>query len=495
MASSTSQAPEGLAALLAFVPRALRAKWVGLGVLLVGLGGTAAAALSTHRLYRSEAVITYDRGMANGVNAPAAESPRQVGSRIQDMFSSRQRLEAIIKEMKLYPKIVDRLGYVDAVEEMRAHIKVGLRESLTFRISFDGDDRDRAQKVLTALVNSVVEEDIERRKREAEGAKNFLDTERKNADEDLRVKESALASFLSKHPQLAGEAAATTGGTIRAADRERDTGPVADVAALEVQSAHIEEAIAAVEKPRGPDGRPTRVYDPALLAAQTRAAADLHAARQDLKDKQSRFTDDHPDVKAAWARAKEAEAAARQADAALAASATTTSTDGGGAAKDDASAQSRTAALRRALAAVRSQIAAASSRRAPRPDHSQNAQAMINVDTDWTRLARATDEARERQQQLEAKQFQAQLTATLVAAGQAGGFTVTDPPFRPTRPVSGGRSKIVLAGGGSSLLLAILAMFIVGSLDTRLYDSRDISQVVDADIEVLVIPKLTGKVG
>ena len=78
-----------------------------------------------------------------------------------------------------------------------------------------------------------------------------------------------------------------------------------------------------------------------------------------------------------------------------------------------------------------------------------------------------------------------------MAANLAGGFVVTDPPFRPARPIAGGRFKVALMGGVGSLALALLAVFVAGSLDRRLYDARDVERVVRA--EILVIPRLTGK--
>ena len=127
---------------VAFLPRVLRAKWFGIVALGLGLLGTAAAVLATSRIYRSEAVVMYEPATAS-LAANVGESPRQVAARLQDMVTSRQRLEGIITELKLYPATVDRRGMVDAVEEMRARLKVAGREGYTFRVSFDMDSRER----------------------------------------------------------------------------------------------------------------------------------------------------------------------------------------------------------------------------------------------------------------------------------------------------------------------------------------------------------------
>src|SRR4051794_8556184 len=181
MISSARTPPrDGLSALLAFMPRVLRAKWIGLVAAVLGLAGTAVGVLLTKRLYRSETVLLYEKGLVGS----GEESSRALGIRLQDAFSSRVRLEGLIKKNKLYPRLVRKKGLVEAADEMNAHVKVIIREGYAYRISYDYDDRDRIQDVLTQLVTSVIDEENERRRRQADETKRFLDAERGRADED-----------------------------------------------------------------------------------------------------------------------------------------------------------------------------------------------------------------------------------------------------------------------------------------------------------------------
>jgi len=116
------------------------------------------------------------------------------------------------------------------------------------------------------------------------------------------------------------------------------------------------------------------------------------------------------------------------------------------------------------------------------------ATAAVTIDTDWTRLNRDVSEARERQSNLEAKQFQAQLAATLTAGGQGGQLLIADPPFRPMRPVAGGRLKVALVGGAASVLLALIVIGAFAAFDDRLYAAHDVNGVFGDGI-VVVIPK------
>ena len=60
------------------VARIMRARKVGAITMGFGLGATLVLALSTHRLYRSEAVLVYERG-AQAVGAAEGTSARGVG--------------------------------------------------------------------------------------------------------------------------------------------------------------------------------------------------------------------------------------------------------------------------------------------------------------------------------------------------------------------------------------------------------------------------------
>ncbi len=471
------------------VARILRARKVGAVAMGVGLVATVVLALSTHRLYRSEAVLVYERG-AQAVGATEGTSARGLASRVGDMMTSRERLEGLVKEMNLYPGIVDRRGVVDAADELRRHLKITAREESTLEISYDGESRDLAKNVLDRLISRVIDDDARRRTREAEDALKFLQNERHQADDELRKKEGALSAFLATHPQLAGEVgSATSGGLIRAADRDRASAASGDVASLELQAAQIEESLNAISPLAVAGGPGQALADPSLLAAQGRAEAELQAARAELAEKQAHFTNEHPDVKMAMRRVSMAEASIRRAESLAIASRRTPSASPAAGGSASASADAiRIGALKRALAAVHQQIAAAHGRSAPRGEMPKNTGSMVAIDTEWTRLNRDVVEASERQTQLQTRQFQAELTVMLTQAGEGPRLVVADRPFRPTGPIAGGRFKITLAGLVGSILLTLLAMGVSSAFDDHLYAPSDLVRVMADDCIVVLIP-------
>jgi len=299
--------------------------------------------------------------------------------------------------------------------------------------------------------------------------------------------------FLTQHPELAAESAsaASAGGAIRAADRERFAVNPAELAGLELQASQIEEMITSATAARPVAASNASPADQAATLGRSQAEGALTAARRDLADKRGMYTDEHPDVKSAQRRVIDAEADVRRAIAATAAALHPAPAAGGGAATDeDPNGTSRVASLRRALGSVRTQIATIRSRSVPKATPPpKTSQGVVAVDTEWTRLFREVSEARERQSQLESRQFQAGLVATLASSGEAGRLVVIDPAFKPTRPVAGRRVTTALLGGAASLILAMLVMIALAFLDERLYSAADVRRVI-GDQFVILVPSL-----
>jgi hypothetical protein len=471
--------PRALAdALRAFGRRSRGVLWIGGLVFALGLAGTAARVLSAKRLYRSEATLLYEHGVLQA----EPDSPRQIGERLQEMLTSRPRLQGLIEEMRLYPTVVAERGLPAAVDEMRAQVEVTVGEGTTFGASYDTDDGDRARAVLMRLVNGVVDDDTQRRQHAADDVRQNLEAERRQADQEVKMKENRLAAFSAEHPRLAPASSA------RGPDRDRSTASAAEVASLGMRAAELEQKLAQASGHPNParaavPGAP-HTPDPAVVDARAQAASELSAAERDLDDKQTHLPYQHPDVKIAQRRVEDERAALRKADAAVAASAAAHAVPG--AVKPGSDEQ--VASLQRALAAVRSRIGALEAQSdlgRSGPPRTEAAAA----DTTGTRLARDVSEARERRRQLEAKLFQAQLLSTLGAAGQGGGLVVSERSYPPSRPIARGRYKVALAGTAISALLALLALTLAGRFDGRLHDAGDVARALGAEV-VVVIPKL-----
>lgn len=456
--------------------------------------------LTRPRTYKSETVILYQDTMTARLSADGSagtsEQARRVGARLREVLLSRASLEPIIKEIHVYDALVEKRGMVDAVEEMRKQITFRAREGDTFEISYQGSSPDEVQEVTRRLGDCIVREASSRRAEEARALKAFVDAESERNQKDLREKEGALASFLAENPEFARMAAAEAqGGAAQAPGPVATTpGPVStdpQLAALEANAWKIERQLAAAATAgtrAPPPPPPPRAESP-----------ELQAARRDLADKLAKYTDKHPDVAAARARlraAEEAEAAAAKTAAPPPApppeepSPALTPTERDALRQQLATLQAQIAARRHALAAAKTGKADASAgpATATAPQDASIARAV-----EYRRLAREVADARERQRQLDDKQFKAAISANSANDDRSIQVTVLDPAYRPTHAISRPRSLLLAIALIACFGIALATAFASALFDDRIHGRADLERL-DVLPVVGVIPRATSLV-
>src|SRR5262249_16792392 len=135
----------------------------------------------------------------------------------------------------------------------------------------------------------------------------FLESEKKRADEDLFKRETELSSFIAKHPEFAAENNAEQAGS---GGRTEMMKQVADPDLQGALARQQQRLRAAINKPRGAPAASGGGGAPAppdqtladLAAASKLADAEVTAAQKDLDQKSEKLTDAHPDVKMAKSR-------------------------------------------------------------------------------------------------------------------------------------------------------------------------------------------------
>jgi uncharacterized protein involved in exopolysaccharide biosynthesis len=447
------------------------------------------------RSYRSETVILYQETIRSsdltGGEAGQSDS-RRVGARLREMLLSRASLEPIVKDLNLYGANSDkRGGLVDAVDDMRKHISFRAREGDTFEISFTGDTPQQTQEVTRRLGDCIVQEAVTRRSEQAKALKDFLDAESERNKTDLKAKENELAKFLALHPEFAPP----PGTPLGTAPLPRPAGQVAKVAedpaivALEARAARLERQL----KPPGTPVVPVPTVAPPPTQEQPQDSPELLAARRDLAEKMSKYTDKHPDVIAAKNRVKAAEAAQATARAAIP---TPTAQPTPTPIPDETPQATLTPeereSLKRQLNQIVNEIAIRravlkSAGGAPAPAASESP---VSLEVEYRRLLHEVTETRERQRQLDEKQFKAAITASSVMSDRNIQVSVLDPAFLPSHPISSPRSIMLIVGFVIGIALGILMAIVSARLDDRIHDRIDL-EVLDILPVVGVIPRLT----
>jgi uncharacterized protein involved in exopolysaccharide biosynthesis len=468
---------------LAVAVRAVRFWWIG--AIVVGLGTSAAIGAATlkKKKWKSETVLLYREGIRSSYvlgRDAEVEAARKLGLRLKEMVLARPRLQKIIDEIGVYKDLADTQGYVVAVDKLRNDIEFKVREGDTFLLAFSAPDPDMAQKVTAKLADSLVEENSRYRSQQAEVTRQFLQQEKERMEGELREKEQALAQFLAKHPEFAQDQTSQTGGggaAVRDAAKKKDDGKATDPveASLMREAARLRQRLSL---PAGERPKPVRPQaDPRLQQDVTDAENELLAARRDLQDKQGRLTDQHPDVIAAKNRVKAAEQRLKRAKDALAAGELIMPDVEAPPASEEErpKLEERLRKVEAELAERRRKLAAGAG--ATAAAKSQLSEEIVQLETEWAKRNRDVTEARERYQQLESRQFIAEMAASSEETGNAAQMVIVDPAYRPIRPAGGGRMKLVVLGFMASCVLAGALVLACAIFDDRIYDRADVEQL------------------
>jgi hypothetical protein len=426
------------------------------------------------RSYKSETVVLYQESIRSaditgGAGEGSADSARKLGARLREALLSRASLEPIITELHLYPRTVERRGLVDAVDEMRTHVTFRAREGDTFEISFAGDTPDEVQEVTRRLGETIVKEAASRRSEQAKVLKEFVDAENERNKVELKVKEAALANFLAIHPEF--KRPPGTEGLAPGTPTANASPEDAALASLEARASRIEYQLRNSGKAAAPRPATPKITPPVP------DSPEVVAARRDLADKLAKFTDKHPDVLAARARLRAAEAAQKAAVAAATPAPEPEPLESPPSTEDDKELRQQLAALNAQIAARRASARGVAAAPPPAPGSDAATPSAVAQEVEFRRLSREVTEGRERQRQLDEKQFKASITASSVMNDRNIQVSILDPAYRPTHAISKPRSTLLAVALAICFALALLTMIISTRLDDRIRARADLEHL------------------
>lgn len=458
---------------LTLLAKSLRYHRSALVLFIVGTAASTAVSWRRPLQYRADTTIIYREGLS--FDDPAwGGSVRRLGARLKELLLARTHLERIIQEFKLYPRIVAEHGYAEAVEEMRGDIQFQFREGDTFRISYEGNAPDLVQKVTARLAETLVDQSTKDRVERATVTKAFLDAEAARVAEELHSKEQRLGKFLISHPEFAPEGWGAWSLIRSVQGSGQGATATEDAASLELEAARVRARIAVLQSQpveKGGDNGEAQLLE--------RVTTELKAARQDLEQKLTHFTDQHPDIKAARARLQTAEAAYGRLPPELIERAARRASNQRNDELDQLQAQ---------LGTLISKIAVAREQQGPNynaAEIEERARRIAALELEWSQLNRELEEVRARRQQMAEKQFRATVAVDSVSGDYAPQVQVLDPAPLPTKPTKS-RRRLVMLGAGASAALGVLLMLVCALLDDRLFDRVDIERLQLAPLLVVV---------
>ncbi len=227
----------------------------------------------------------------NGMMARPDYSQRVEVMRLQ--LLTRPNVEEIVlraglaKSIKARSPLERRAKMESLVEWVSGQIKIESPRDMYFVISYRNSDPAIAQKVVDAVLNLLIEQDLGASLAEDEAAHRRLDLQIEAYDEKLTANERAVAAFRRMH---ASELSATQGNVRRRELKENELTRVSDE----------------LERTKG---RILTLKN--LLSATPRATSgdELDQLKMDLSTLRSQYEESHPDIRGVVARIKELERA------------------------------------------------------------------------------------------------------------------------------------------------------------------------------------------
>jgi polysaccharide chain length determinant protein (PEP-CTERM system associated) len=305
-------------------------KFLALGVWALLTAGTVYIVHRLPAVYRSEALIQVE-----SQRIPEKYVSATVNSDLQDrlnMLSERilsySRLTDLIQKYDLYPLERGRLTREELLNRMRTDISIkpdggGIGRPGAFRISYQGPNPVVVAHVANEIGNFFIDENYRMREVEAVGTSQFLESQLGDAKKRLERQETALSQYKlqfngelpeQENALLAslGQAKVQLTGVQDALNRAQQNKTLIEASLASAQTTETSLTQMLHQVSNGGTASIPGSAGLATVLSQPTSPTESDQLEAQLATLRTRYSEDHPDirrVKAALARAREAEAA------------------------------------------------------------------------------------------------------------------------------------------------------------------------------------------
>jgi polysaccharide biosynthesis transport protein len=422
----------------------LRRPWLVIVPLVVSLVVAVALSLLLPPRYRSSTLILVapDQMPTEFVTNMNTE---KIGRRLQTLrqeVQSRTRLERVAREFDPYG-MLGKKPLIDTIERMRDAVTVSVKGNDAFTIEFEHSDPKMAMLVADRLTTLFMEEVVGSRERQVSTAYEFIEKQMQEARTSLEEKEAALREFKERYMGQLPEQVQANLATLQRLQLEQQT--TAD------GLRKATDALLLLESTGGRSGGgPGTVSPPDSLDAMRALMAQL----------KTRYTDQHPDVRALQSRIDQLEKAAASAEPGA------PIVDPVAAALEMRKREARleVQSLRARLVEVDKSIAAFQARVEAAPRREQE---ILGLTRDYQKLS-------ENYTQLLTKKLDAEMASRLEAQEKGQQFRILDPAFLPERPSFPNRGLFAVAGLLAGILLGVGLAVVIDVLDPTMKDADSV---------------------
>jgi len=423
----------------------LRRPWLVVVPLVLALSAAIATSFMLPPRYRSSTLILVAADSMPASFVPQMNTER-ITQRLQTLrqeVQSRTRLEVIARELDPYGTL-GKEPLIDTIERMRQNVMVTVKGNDAFSIEFEHSDPKMAMLVADRVTTLFMEEVVGARERQVSNAYEFIEKQMQDARQQLEEKETALRQYKEQHMGQLPEQVQANLSTLQRLQLEQQS--VADGLRKATDTLVMLENAKSAATP---------------LPGATPTPDSLAGLRAELAQLKTRYTDEHPDVRALQSRIKALEVAQGPPP------------DPGEPAPDPRAAalafrlreaRIEVQTLRTKLGAVDQRISAFQARVEAAPRREQE---ILGLTRDYQKLS-------ENYTQLLSKKLDAEMASRLEQAQKGQQFRVLDPAFLPARPSFPNRGLFALAGAVGGLLLGVSLAVAIDALDPTMKDADSV---------------------
>jgi polysaccharide chain length determinant protein (PEP-CTERM system associated) len=374
-------------------------------------------------------------------------STERVARRLQTLrqeVQSRTRLEMVAREFDPYGSL-GKEPLINTIERMREAVTVNVKGDDAFSIEFEHRDPKMAMLVADRLTTLFMEEVVGASERQVSNAYEFIEKQLEGARTQLEQKEAALRTYKEQHMGQLPEQVQANLATLQRLQQEQQS-----------TAEGLRKATDTMRLLEGGNGS----GEGGEHGMKTPSPDSLTVLKANLAILKTRYTEQHPDVRALQSRVDLLEkAAANQ------------TPDAPPPDPEKAAAELRLRearieieSLKARLADVDRRIAAFQERVEAAPRREQE---VLGLMRDYQKLS-------ENYSALLSKKLDAEMAARLERQQKGQQFRVLDPAYLPEQPSFPNRGLFALSGLGIGILLGIGLAITVDALDPTIKDAESV---------------------
>jgi polysaccharide chain length determinant protein (PEP-CTERM system associated) len=464
----------------------VRRKWWILGPLFFGWLLVFASAWIIPAQYTSESVILVEQPkVPKSYVEPNVEV--DMAERVQSMTQqvlSRTRLLGLIEKLQLYQTYASSPD--DQVQKMRKDITMDLVQApptggkagdlIAFKIAYQAPNAVAAQQVNAALASFFVDENVRASQEQSESTTKFLQSQVRNSGQSLADQEAKLRAFEAQHEGSLPQELQSNIQILNGIQSQLQAATAAREHALQQQT-YLNSVLNQYQA-MGTDN---------LAGAPPSIDQQLEAARVQLADLRSRYTDDFPDIK----KLKDAIAGLEK-----------LKKDLGAEAKENLETNSATPAqisqltplmqVQSQLKANKQEIQAKEAEiqrlQQAAQEYSRRMAQTPAVEAEMSDMMRDYNQSKRDYADLLAKKQESALATSLQTQQQGEQFRIIDPPSLPDKASFPDRFKFSLAAVAVGLILAVVFGAGFEFLDDRIRNEQDLAEATSLPVLVEIPP-------